>query len=145
MKTQSRQHFSNKYKTCTVVTSPVFIGSKVLSEIDFNPRKKKKKKKKIVYDKISNGRFTNSRRYRIELNWINSFQLNGKNQVVFSFNQRPVFIKQFNTYNGLFLLTRPGNVSHYSIFNNYLKKKQIHNKTHTHGGFKKRVRNYWRY
>ena len=29
MKTQPRQHISNKYNTCTVVTSPVYIGSKV--------------------------------------------------------------------------------------------------------------------
>ena len=28
MKTQPRQHISNKYNTCTVVTSPVYIGSK---------------------------------------------------------------------------------------------------------------------
>ena len=30
MKTQPRQRISNKYNTCTVVTSPVYIGSKVL-------------------------------------------------------------------------------------------------------------------
>ena len=30
MKTQPRQHISNKYNTCTVVTSPVYIGSKEL-------------------------------------------------------------------------------------------------------------------
>ena len=29
MKTQPRQHISNKYNTCTVVTSPVYIGSKL--------------------------------------------------------------------------------------------------------------------
>ena len=29
MKTQPRQHISNKYNTCTVVTSPVYTGSKV--------------------------------------------------------------------------------------------------------------------
>ena len=29
MKTQPRQQISNKYNTCTVVTSPVYIGSKV--------------------------------------------------------------------------------------------------------------------
>ena len=29
MKTQERQHISNKYNTCTVVTSPVYTGSKV--------------------------------------------------------------------------------------------------------------------
>ena len=29
MKTQPRQHISNKYNTCAVVTSPVYIGSKV--------------------------------------------------------------------------------------------------------------------
>ena len=29
MKTQPRQHISNKYNTYTVVTSPVYIGSKV--------------------------------------------------------------------------------------------------------------------
>ena len=28
MKTQPRQHISNKYNTCTIVTSPVYIGSK---------------------------------------------------------------------------------------------------------------------
>ena len=28
MKTQPRQHISNKYNTCTVVTIPVYIGSK---------------------------------------------------------------------------------------------------------------------
>ena len=28
MKTQPRQHIFNKYNTCTVVTSPVYIGSK---------------------------------------------------------------------------------------------------------------------
>ena len=27
MKTQPRQHIPNKYNTCTVVTSPVYIGS----------------------------------------------------------------------------------------------------------------------
>ena len=32
MKTQPRQHISNKYNTCTVVTSPVYIGSKEKSE-----------------------------------------------------------------------------------------------------------------
>ena len=30
MKTQPRQRISNKYNTCTVVTSPVFIGSKAI-------------------------------------------------------------------------------------------------------------------
>ena len=30
MKTQPRLHISNKYNTCTVVASPVYIGSKVL-------------------------------------------------------------------------------------------------------------------
>ena len=35
MKTQPRQHISNKYNTCTVVTSPVYIGSKM----SFNPDK----------------------------------------------------------------------------------------------------------
>ena len=30
MKTQPRQHISNKYNTCTKVTSPVYIGSKLL-------------------------------------------------------------------------------------------------------------------
>ena len=29
MLTQPRQHISNKYNTCTIVTSPVYIGSKV--------------------------------------------------------------------------------------------------------------------
>ena len=29
MKTQPRQHISNKYNTYTVVTSPVYIGSKM--------------------------------------------------------------------------------------------------------------------
>ena len=29
MKTQPRQHISNKYNTCTVVSSPVYIGSKI--------------------------------------------------------------------------------------------------------------------
>ena len=29
MKTQPRQHISNKYNACTVVTSPVCIGSKI--------------------------------------------------------------------------------------------------------------------
>ena len=29
MKTQPRQHISNKYNTYTIVTSPVYIGSKV--------------------------------------------------------------------------------------------------------------------
>ena len=29
MKTQPRQHISNKYNICTVVTSPVYIGSKL--------------------------------------------------------------------------------------------------------------------
>ena len=29
MKTQPRQHIANKYNTCTVVTSPVYIGSKL--------------------------------------------------------------------------------------------------------------------
>ena len=28
MKTQQRQHISNKHNTCTIVTSPVYIGSK---------------------------------------------------------------------------------------------------------------------
>ena len=28
METQPRQYISNKYNTCTVVTSPVYIGSK---------------------------------------------------------------------------------------------------------------------
>ena len=31
MKTQPRQHISNTYNTCTVVTSPVYIGSKFLT------------------------------------------------------------------------------------------------------------------
>ena len=31
METQPRQHISNKYYTYTVVTSPVYIGSKILS------------------------------------------------------------------------------------------------------------------
>ena len=30
MKTQPRQHISNKYYTCTIVTSPVYIGSKTV-------------------------------------------------------------------------------------------------------------------
>ena len=30
MKTQPRQHISNKYNNCTVVTSPAYIGSKHL-------------------------------------------------------------------------------------------------------------------
>ena len=30
MKTQPRQYNSNKYNTCTIVTSPVYIGSKVI-------------------------------------------------------------------------------------------------------------------
>ena len=30
MKTQPRQHISNKYNTCTVVASPVYIGSKIV-------------------------------------------------------------------------------------------------------------------
>ena len=30
MKTQPRQHISNKYNTCTVVTSPVYIRSKII-------------------------------------------------------------------------------------------------------------------
>ena len=34
MKTQPRQHISNKYNTSTVVTSPVYIGSKVFVMID---------------------------------------------------------------------------------------------------------------
>ena len=34
MKTQPRQHISNKYNTYTVVTSPVYIGSKVLGTAD---------------------------------------------------------------------------------------------------------------
>ena len=29
MKHQPRRHVSNKYNTCTVVTSPVYIGSKM--------------------------------------------------------------------------------------------------------------------
>ena len=29
MKTQPRQHISNKYNTCSVVTSPVYTGSKL--------------------------------------------------------------------------------------------------------------------
>ena len=28
MKTQPRQHISNKYNTCTIVISPVYSGSK---------------------------------------------------------------------------------------------------------------------
>ena len=31
MKTHPRQHISDKYITCTVVTSPVYIGSKLLA------------------------------------------------------------------------------------------------------------------
>ena len=34
MKTQPRQHISNKYNTCTVVTSPVYIGSKLYTKLD---------------------------------------------------------------------------------------------------------------
>ena len=30
MKIQPRQNISNKYNTCPVVTSPVYIGSKIL-------------------------------------------------------------------------------------------------------------------
>ena len=29
MKTQPRQHISNEYNTCTIITSPVYIGSKI--------------------------------------------------------------------------------------------------------------------
>ena len=29
MKTQPRQYISNKYNTCSIVTSPVYIGSKI--------------------------------------------------------------------------------------------------------------------
>ena len=29
METQPRQHIFNKYNTCTIVTSPVYIGSKI--------------------------------------------------------------------------------------------------------------------
>ena len=32
MKTQPRQHISNKYNTCTVVTSPVSISSKAVNQ-----------------------------------------------------------------------------------------------------------------
>ena len=35
MKTKPRQHISNKYNTCTVVTSPVYIGSKVKMNIKY--------------------------------------------------------------------------------------------------------------
>ena len=31
MKTQPRKHISNKYNTCTVVISPVYIGSKIFN------------------------------------------------------------------------------------------------------------------
>ena len=37
MKTQPRQHISNKYNTCTVVTSPVYIGSKGITAEYLNP------------------------------------------------------------------------------------------------------------
>ena len=33
MKTQPRQYISNKYNTCTVITSPVHIGSKTASSL----------------------------------------------------------------------------------------------------------------
>ena len=36
MKTQQRQHISNKHNACTIVTSPVYIGSKQKGKtIDF--------------------------------------------------------------------------------------------------------------
>ena len=41
MKTQPRQHISNKYNTCTVVTSPVYIGCILGPAVtDLQPRSK---------------------------------------------------------------------------------------------------------
>ena len=36
MKTQPLQHISNKYNTCTIVTSPVYIGYKIITIIKKN-------------------------------------------------------------------------------------------------------------
>ena len=50
MKTKPRQHISNKYNTCTIVTSPVYIGSK---------QKVRKKKKILILMKNNDCLFTN--------------------------------------------------------------------------------------
>ena len=46
MKTQPRQHISNQYNTCTIVTSPVYIGSKLVD----------KKKLKSFLSEVQDGR-----------------------------------------------------------------------------------------
>ena len=47
MKTQPRQHISSKYNTCTVVTSPVYIGENEYKILFILPEERGKKKKPI--------------------------------------------------------------------------------------------------
>ena len=60
MKTQPRQHISNKYNTCTVVTSPVYIGSKILHKFQIFRREERHRS---ILQYISSKLFRNEGRH----------------------------------------------------------------------------------